>query len=128
MIPKTLAIDFGLSRVGLAVSYGTLAEPLKIIPHDDRLFATLAQVIVAEGVEQIVVGMSENEMAEKTRGFVEQLKTQLSLPIFMTDETLSSKTTHTKQLEAHLSLSKRQQPIDHLAAAEFLQEWLDEHS
>ena len=63
-------------------------------------------------------------MAQKTRAFSEQLAEYVTQPIIFMDETLSSKSVHEKLLVA--KKSKRRGPIDHYAAAEFLQNWIDE--
>jgi len=122
---KILAIDFGTKRIGLAVNQHILAEPLEILANDDRLFDGLQQVLETEKIELILVGMSENEMARKTKEFVQELKKITSLPIEFVDETLSSKNVHQKLAVSAMKLKKRQGSIDHYAAAEFLQEWLD---
>jgi putative transcription antitermination factor YqgF len=126
--PIILAIDYGTVRIGLAISRGSLAEPLAIISSDEKALPHIQKVISIEQVEQIIVGISENEMAEKIKGFVEELKKTIDLPIELVDETLSSHTVHQKVLESGMKQSQRQQPIDHLAAAEFLQEYLDSDS
>ncbi|MCA9369191.1 MAG: Holliday junction resolvase RuvX [Pseudomonadales bacterium] len=123
MIPTTLAIDFGTVRIGLAVSRATLADPLEIIPNDETVFTRIKKILSEENIEQIVVGLSEQEMAEKSRGFAAELAKHTDLPIFFTDETLSSKTVHEKLQTA--KKSKRSGHIDHFAAAEFLQQWID---
>lgn len=124
MIPTTLAIDYGTKRVGLAISRGSLAEPLEIVPTEDAV-EHIQQLCHQEKVARLLLGLSENVMAEKTKVFAEQLQRELLLPITFVDETLSSHTVHQKVLESGMSRSERAQPIDHLAAAEFLQEWLD---
>ncbi len=124
---KILAIDFGTKRIGLAVSRHSLADPLKILENDENLFKHLQQILDLEKIELIIVGMSENTMAIKTKIFIEKLKLKTNLPIKITDETLSSKNTHQKLANSHMKLKKRQEPIDHYAAAEFLQEWLEEN-
>lgn len=128
MQKKVLAIDFGTKRIGLAVSHASLAQPLKIILNDDQVLENIRQVVAQGKITQLVVGMSENEMAVKIQNFVEKLKEKISLPIALTDETLSSYQTHQKLATSHMKLKKRQGPIDHYAAAEFLQEWLDENN
>jgi len=125
MYPIILAIDFGTKRVGVAISRGTLAEPLQIIPHDDQLFAELLKIIECELVSEIIVGLSENHMADLTREFVDELRKHSQIPISFVDETLSSHTVHQKTLQGGMPQSQRRQPVDHLAAAEFLQEHLD---
>ncbi len=127
--PIILAIDFGTQRIGLAISRGSLAEPLKIIENsthavnDPHVVAEIKKVIDEEGVMQLVIGLSENTMAEKTRQFAEELRAQIKLPLKFVDETLSSHSVHEKLQFA--GRAKRGQPIDHYAAAEFLQEYLD---
>jgi putative transcription antitermination factor YqgF len=123
-----LAIDYGTKRVGLATAHTSLAEPLDIIPNDQTLVARLLQLIEEESITRIVIGLSENQMAEETKVFGQHLAQATAVPIEYWDETLSSNTVHQKMLEGSAKKSRRQQPIDHLAAAEFLQEWLDVHA
>lgn len=126
-----LAIDFGTVRIGLAISRYTLAEPLEIIPNNEHKFSEIMQICEQNDVKRIIVGMSENEMAKKTEEFTEQLKNEIETTwnnkpeIEFTDETLSSHSVHDKLQQA--KKSKRGGHIDHFAAAEFLQEWLDLH-
>lgn len=122
---KILAIDFGTKRIGLAVNKHTLAEPLKIIKNDNQVFEKLKEVLAQEKIELILVGLSENKMAQKTEEFTQEIEEITQLPIEFTDETLSSKNVHQKLATSAMKLTKRQGPIDHYAAAEFLQEWLD---
>jgi|SRR5579859_1063783 len=123
-LPITLAIDYGTSRIGLAISRGSLAEPLKILPNDEGFFVKLEKILVEENVERIIIGLSENTMADRTRQFVKKLESHTKIPVQFVDETLSSATVHEKMLLSK-KRSVRQQPIDHFAAAEFLQEYLD---
>lgn len=122
---KTLAIDYGTKRVGIAVSYASLAEPLVILDNDANLFKNILQLIQNHHVQQIVIGLSENEMAEKTRRFALLLQEKTTLPIFFNDETLSSYQVH-EFLKLHC-LKERQSHIDHLAAAVILQNFLDQN-
>ncbi|SRR5258708_18432878 len=123
--PKILAIDYGTRRVGLAISQGTLAEPLMILANYPGLIEDLVRIVGEQHAEKIVVGISENEMAEKTKIFVAQLQKVLSLPVEMMDETLSSVTVHQKLAERHKGKKQYSGPIDHYAAAEILQNYLD---
>ncbi len=120
-----LAIDYGTQRVGLARSFGTLAEPLYIVPNDEHLFEELEKVLIDQSITSIIVGLSENKMAELTQGFVQELKTHTSLPIEFTDETLSSASVHQKLHERNLGKIHHKGHIDHFAAAEFLQDYID---
>ncbi len=123
--PKALGIDYGTQRVGTALSYGSLAEPLTILPNSAGLLEHIKDIVDKHTIEVVVVGVSENEMAEKTKEFIEQLKTKISIPIEIWDETLTSSTVHQKLAEKSGKKQTYKGFIDHLAAAEILQDWLD---
>jgi putative transcription antitermination factor YqgF len=125
ILPITLGIDYGTQRVGTALSHGSLAEPLLIIPNTEKLFSEIQKLLTEHQAEQIVVGLSENEMAEKTQQFVTELKKFTSLPIEFMDETLSSAVVHQRLAEMSGKKQTPKGPIDHFAAAVMLQEWLD---
>lgn len=82
---KYLGIDYGDSKVGLAIadSETRLALPYKIISGKDwqKLFIDLSDIIKAEGVESIIVGVpinAQNESAsiqeKRVRQFIESLE------------------------------------------------------
>lgn len=123
--PTTLGIDYGRKRIGLALSYGSLAEPLTIIENDERVLEKLHFVCVEHRVVQLVVGISEREMAVESHQFGQLLANQLSLPVKYIDENFTSITVQEK-LQWLGGKQRRKDPIDHLAAAEILQEWLDQ--
>ena len=125
MMKKILAIDFGTQRIGLAISHRSLAEPLEIIDNNNQATEKIKQIVKREKVGLILVRLSENKMAQKTDQFTQELKKYVTVPIEFTDETLSSKNTHQRLANSQMKLKKRQGPIDHYAAAGFLQEWLD---
>jgi putative transcription antitermination factor YqgF len=119
---KVLAIDFGTVRIGLALSFGSLADPLTVIPNDQNMLPYICNIINNYKITRVIVGLSENEMARKTQEFVIQLKRLVKIPIDFHDETLSS---HNVRSKLAAQRKTQNQPIDHLAAAEFLQDWLD---
>ncbi|HCR81524.1 MAG TPA: Holliday junction resolvase RuvX [Candidatus Pacebacteria bacterium] len=123
MMMKVLAIDYGTRRVGLAVSHGSLAQPLAVVENDEHLFDQLRSIINHEKIERVVIGLSENEMADLTREFAQELEGVVSVPIEFIDETLSSKAVEQKLKERGMK-NISQQPIDHYAAALILEEWL----
>lgn len=127
-LPPTLAIDFGTKRIGLARSYGTLAEPWHVLNRAEfadsvAVCQQINRLINQEKIAQIVVGISENESERKTREFIAELEKHVSVPIFTFDETLSSQAVEAKLVEA--GSSRRRPTIDHFAAAEILQEWIE---
>ena len=119
-----LGIDFGTVRIGLASSHGTLAEPLKIIANNENMWQEILGIIGEEGITGLVVGISEGEMAEQSSQFAAELGERTHLPVELMDETLSS--WEIGEIMKSRPLAKRREPIDHLAAALILQNFLDQ--
>ncbi len=126
MDERYLGIDFGLARVGLALSYGSLAEPLEILPNNDQLLPTIQARIQFHHITHIVLGLSENTMAEKTAAFAKTLEEKTGLPITFQDETLSSAEVQRLLRERTQGKRSHRGPIDHFAATLILQRYLDE--
>ncbi len=128
-----LCIDYGTRRIGVAVATTPVAEPLGIIPNSknpkmsdvvtDQALAQITKLLNEFSIETIVVGISEGEMAEKTRVFIEKLKTQTQLPIEEIDETLTS-VSASDQMK-HMKKAKRRGDRDQIAAAIMLQDYID---
>lgn len=118
-----LAIDYGTKNVGLAISRGTLAEPLTIISNDHELITKIKEIVEAEGIELLLVGLPAGRLVSEIKKFAQELGRDLNLPIEFADEKYSS-------VEATLKLqsSGKMRPgelIDAKAAAVFLQEYID---
>ncbi|KUK79741.1 MAG: Putative Holliday junction resolvase [Microgenomates bacterium 39_7] len=120
-----LAIDYGTRRIGLAISKSTLAIPLKVIEFDQLQVAIqeIKKICDDYRVSQLVIGLSEQQMAYQTKVFASILEEKIDLPLDFIDETLSSQDAFIKLKERKKSL--RDGPIDHFAAALILQEWFD---
>ncbi len=116
-----LALDFGTVRIGCAVSYGTLAEPITVIANTPEVFEQILKLIETHAITQILVGISESTSAERARAFGGTVQRRTGLPVIFADETLSTHSARRKLREQH----KVVKVVDHYAAAEFLQEWLD---
>ena len=133
MQQKYFAIDYGTQRIGTAVATTFLAEPLGVVPNNEAAFALLYELITQHTPDVIVVGLSEKAMAERTRKFVAELELYLSSkmlevpPIEFADETLSSVEVYHKLYESGKRDIRQHGPIDHYAAAQILQEYLDLH-
>lgn len=132
-----LSIDYGTKRIGLAFNVATLAEPLFVIDNQlskeqaivsAEAIETIAKICVEKKIDEIVLGLSEAEMALKIQAFAEILRNRLSLPVTLVDETLSSHEVARRMKEAAFGLKKRQGPIDHYSAALILEDFLDNFS
>jgi putative pre-16S rRNA nuclease len=133
-MPVVLGLDYGERRIGLAVSDPTMliAQPLSLIRRttDERDLKVLRQVLDEREVDKIVVGLpinmdgSEGPMALAARKFAALIE-QFGLPVEMWDERLSSRAAEAMLLEADLTRKKRKGVRDKVAAAWFLQGYLD---
>lgn len=125
---KILGIDYGRSKVGLALADGPLAEPLKVIRYKDidDLVKRIEIEIEKERVEKIVVGISEGEMGEESKSFALAIShLPLAISVETYDETLTSKDAQTLSIQAGIGRKKRREMEDAYAAAIMLQNYLD---
>ncbi|CAN8076490.1 unnamed protein product [Agarophyton chilense] len=98
---RTLGVDYGVRRVGLAISVGVAPRPLQRIDHQDnpyRVATDVAQVASRNLAESIVVGMPvdiygrELRQAITTRNFVQELiRCAPWAKIMVLNETFTSK-------------------------------------
>lgn len=137
---RVLGVDFGLRRIGLALSdaTGMLASPWQTVQGGApveaavRLAPIVAELMAdSDGLEAIVVGLprrldgSDNDQTPLARAFGAELARVSSLPVILQDERLTS-----HEAEARLALRerdwrKRKQKLDAAAAAIILQDYLD---
>lgn len=135
---RIMACDYGSKTIGIAMSdpFGWTAQGIEIIrrKEEDNLvgsFVRLKELIEEYAVEKIVVGLPKNmnnslgDRVDKTLHFIERLKKEVALPIVTWDERLSTIGAERALLEADLSRAKRKKVIDKMAAAYFLQGYLD---
>jgi putative holliday junction resolvase len=130
-----LGIDYGVRRVGLAVSdpADIVAMPLAVIDRqvDRDLVAAVAERVAATGATAIVVGLPLNmngtrgPMAEAAENFAATLRAALAIPVATYDERLSSCEVERVLLDADLSRRRRRDVRDKLAAQVILQAYLD---
>ena len=123
---RILGIDYGKKKIGLAVSDGPLAEPLKVIRFKTKEEAIIKveKVVKVEQVEQLVVGVSEGKMGEESKRFGEKLKRTLDIAVEFQDETLSSIEAQRLSIEAGIKRKKRKEMEDAYSAALILQNYL----
>ena len=136
-MPVVLGLDYGDVRIGVAVSdpLMMIAQPLTIIrcTNEKRDLEAIRNVLTERNVELVVVGLpinmdgSEGPMAEKARAFAAKIEA-LGVQVKMWDERLSSKAAEAMLLEADLTRKKRKNARDKVAAAWFLQGYLDAHA
>lgn len=135
---RILAIDYGSRRMGLAVSdaLGITAQGLDTLERKNRRsdFARLERTIREYHIREIVLGnplrMSGEEGAQsrKVADFAEELRRRFELPVHLWDERLTSSEANRLLRDAEVSLQKRTQAVDRMAATLILQSFLQARS
>jgi putative Holliday junction resolvase len=125
---KILGLDYGLKKIGVAISVGKLAEPRQVIKvkTPEKIIERVVQVAQVEQVDKIVIGMSEGKTAQETKEFGQRLAKKTVLPIEYYDETLSTQEAQALALESGMSRKKRHNMEDAFAACIMLQNYLDQ--
>jgi len=132
---RILGIDFGLKRIGLALSdpMGIIASPLKTLARtsEDADILDIVAIVKAEEVSAIVVGLPKNmdgtegDSAVFARDFGDKLSAATGVNIIFKDERLSSVSANRVLDEAGMHWKKRKEVVDTMAAQIILQSYLD---
>jgi len=131
---RYLAIDYGDKRTGLAICdhAETIASPLAVIQGQQGLLKKIADVVEAENVEAIVLGLplnmddSQGPQARLIFKFADQLKEHLNIPIHFQDERLTSFSAEEKLAAADFTRGKKKKRLDAVAAATILEAFLEQ--
>lgn len=135
---RILGLDYGSVTVGVAVSDTLLmtAQGLEVIRRtsENKLRQTLARIeeLVKEyEVDRIVLGYPKNMnnsigiRAQKSEEFAEMLRRRTGLEVILWDERLTTVAAHQVLNAGEVSLTKKMQVVDKLAAVFILQGYLD---
>jgi len=130
---RYLAIDYGTKRTGLAICdpAETIVSPLAVLEGQKELLKKIADVVKANGVEAVVLGLplnmdnSEGPQAKLVLKFADQLKEHLDIPIHFQDERLSSFGAEDKLAPADFTRGEKRKRLDAVAAAEILEAFLE---
>jgi putative Holliday junction resolvase len=132
---RILGIDFGLKRIGLALSDPLLifSYPFKTIKNDNSLWKNLELILKEKNVKKIILGYPLKEDRTKTDVTEEVLKFKKSLSgrfngeVILWDESYTSEMAKQIVIKSVTKKSKRREKglIDQNSAAIILQEYLD---
>ena len=122
---KYLGIDFGLKRIGLAISDGEIASPLKVVEVKGLKDAIqkIYEFAHKGKFTKIIVGLPEGKIGQTVKGFVKGLG-KMGLEVETSEETLSSKQAISQMIELNIPKKKRAEE-DAYSAAIILQKYLD---
>ena len=134
---RLLGIDFGLTRIGIAISdeRKIIATALGSVKAKDKPLNALENLLAKySSIEAIIVGLplllngQEGDMALRAREFAALLESHFQVPIIFWDERLSSAQVERFLIECGVNRKKRAQISDGQAAALILQDYLNCHS
>ena len=136
---RVMAVDWGKRRIGIALSdeTRTIASPHTVIKRGsslDRDLDLVAGFAVENDVELILFGLPKRldgtvgPAAEGVLEVVEKLRKKITLPVKTWDERLSTAAAERSLLEGDVSRRGRKEKVDQVAAALFLQAYLDNSS
>jgi putative Holliday junction resolvase len=128
---RALGIDYGLKRIGLAVSdpTGTIATPLETLQRRAGKrppLTRLAELGRELSVEQL--DGEETEWCAEVRSVGEQLALRLGVPVSFVDERMTSVRAQRAVRSVGLPRQERERKdrVDAAAAQLILQAWLDQ--
>ncbi|PYX10310.1 MAG: Holliday junction resolvase RuvX [Acidobacteria bacterium] len=133
--PRILGLDVGSKTIGIAVSdpLGITAQGLETIRRQNKRvdLERLSQIIRQYEVSEIVVGYplrlsgAEGTQAEKMQRFAKDIGERFQLPVHLWDERLSSAQANRVLRDSEISIKRRGEVVDRLAAVLILQSWMD---
>lgn len=125
----------GSKRIGVAVSdpLGITAQGLETIQRQNKRldFERLGRVVSEYGIAEIVVGLPlrmsgvEGTQSGKMRQFADELRDRFNLPVHLWDERLTSAQANRLLRETDMSIQRRGQVVDQMAAVLILQSWME---
>jgi putative Holliday junction resolvase len=135
MSVRILAIDFGMKRMGVAVSdaLGITAQGLPTLQraHLEDDLQKVKELTEEYSAVRVIVGNpighggGETTMSRRAGKFAEKLRRRVSCPVELWDERLTSVEANRSLRATGLSPGKRQRAVDRVAATLLLQSYLD---
>jgi putative Holliday junction resolvase len=134
---RILALDVGSKRIGVAVTdaMGITAQGLDTIQRQNKRLdmEALKQVLEKYEIREIVIGLplrlsgAEGTQSEKMRAYAAELHAHFGLTVHLWDERWTSTEANRLLRETDLSIKKRGQAVDRMAAILILQSWMQAH-
>ncbi|HIW31327.1 MAG TPA: Holliday junction resolvase RuvX [Candidatus Paenibacillus intestinavium] len=132
---RVMGLDYGDRRIGVAISdaFRWTAQGLTVVEtrRDGGELDRLVEIALENEVSEVVVGLPKNmngtigPRGEICQAFAQKIGEKLGLPVHLWDERLTTVAAERTLKEAEISLKKRKQVVDKLAATLILQNYLD---
>ena len=136
---RYLGLDLGSRTLGIAMSdaTGTIASSYKTIRHNEdykHLVNVVRDIVNDEDISAIVLGFPKNmnntigPKGELSLKFKEKLEKKISIPVFLEDERLTTKSATDVLISNNVSRKDRKKVVDSIAATIILQSYLDKEN
>ena len=133
---RYLGLDLGSRTLGIAVSdkQGIIASTYKTIHHNeeyDMLLEEVVKLVDELQIEGVVLGFPKNmnntigPKGELSLEFKEKLEKKVTIPVYLQDERLSTKSATDMLISGNVSRKNRKKVVDSVAATIILQTYLD---
>ena len=132
---RLLGIDPGKNRIGLAISDEDklVSTPLKTIEkkNNSNFINEIKEIIVENNIKGIVIGNPINmdgsigPSAQSAKDFAKYLSNNISIPVSMWDERLSTEGAFNLSSNLDINVSKKVEKLDQNAASFILQGAID---
>lgn len=132
---RIAAIDFGLKRIGIAMSdiNRKIALPVDVVEGGKKALQNIRAKLPLKEIDLILVGLplemsgKKGPMAEMAENFAKMLHDALEIQVELVDERLTSKGAEVKLKEISLNRKSRNAKVDMMAATLLLQTYLEHH-
>ena len=131
---RIIGIDFGLSKVGVAISdpSGIISMPLEVIRYKQQkdLVESLKKIASEKNVKTLVIGypLNMNYKENKMTDIIDKFKTVMEendFEIHLEDERLSSQYAKKIMIQQNIKTGHNKEMVDILSASIILQTYLD---
>jgi putative holliday junction resolvase len=133
-VSRTLALDLGRARVGVAVDdeLGSMAHPRGVIDARDRpkMLARLREIVAEEHVGRIIIGLPvdlrghEGDAAQRARLMAQIIADATSVTVELWDERMTTMAASRSLTASGVTGKKAKARIDEASAVGILESWL----
>jgi len=134
-LSRTLGIDYGEKRIGLAISdpLGIIAQslPTFIVSRNQDILSEIKKLIKEYEISTIVLGLPKNmdgtlgEVGKKVMEFGKELSQNIGIKVEFWDERLSSVESLKTLREEKRKIKRKKELVDKISASLILQGYLD---
>ncbi|UCH64734.1 MAG: Holliday junction resolvase RuvX [Ignavibacterium sp.] len=130
---RFLGIDYGESRIGLALSdpLKTFSYSYKTIKNDKSLWQNITVIINTKNITKVVLGMPDakrnKDLVDKILSFKNKIETKFKLEVITWNEEFTSSIAQERIIQSVAKKKKRKDKglIDRNSAAIILEEYLN---